>query len=81
MAHGYKKTDGFLRHKYHITKTNGNPIDPNALYFVLRYDIDPHAREAVLAYAKSVADENPILAHDLLEELERTAELAGESDD
>lgn len=33
--------------------------------FVLRYDRDPHARAALLAYAESCMDENPRLALDL----------------
>lgn len=40
--------------KYNITKTNGEPIDPNAQYFVLRVDTDPAARAAVLEYARQI---------------------------
>lgn len=47
--------------KYHIQKANGNPIDPNADYFVLRLDdggSDPlhieACRKAILTYANTV---------------------------
>jgi len=37
--------------KYKIEKTDGSPIDPKALYFVLRLDTDKSARRALRAYA------------------------------
>lgn len=40
--------------KYHITKNDGSPVDPNAQYFVLRIDTDVHAQIAVMAYAQSI---------------------------
>jgi hypothetical protein len=40
-----------LYQKYHVEKADGTPCDPNAQYFVLRIDKDPHARVAVQAYA------------------------------
>ena len=43
-----------LYKKYIITKANGEPIDPEAQYFVLRIDTDPHAREALKAYRDSL---------------------------
>ena len=46
-----------LLSKYHITKNDGSPVDPNAQYFVLRIDTDLHARYAVYAYAASISDE------------------------
>lgn len=67
--HDYK--NGGLRQKYNITKTSGEPIDDGAVYFVLRVDEDPHARAALRAYAGSVADENDVLASDLLMLVER----------
>ncbi len=54
-----------LYNKYTVTKTNGEPVDPNAHYFVLRVDKAPHAREAMMAYAESVREENPQLAADI----------------
>lgn len=39
--------------------------DPNAVYFVLRLDTDPHARNAAFAYARSVQSENPQFAKDI----------------
>lgn len=56
---------GLKPNKYVISKQNGDPIDPNAFYFVLRLDTDPHARKAAMAYAESVENENPELAKDL----------------
>jgi len=67
--HDYKI--GGLRQKYHITKTSGEPVDESAVYFVLRVDEDPHARNALLAYADSVAGENEMLASDLILLVER----------
>ncbi len=64
MSEGYRR-GGFMFDKYTITKTNGNPIDPEALYFVLRYDTDPHARVALAAYAQSVRADNPQFADEL----------------
>lgn len=40
-----------LYHKYKVEKTNGEPVDPNAQYFVLRVDTDPAAQAAMLTYA------------------------------
>lgn len=63
----YKK--GGLEPRYKIEKTNGEPINPNAKYFILRYDKDPHARVALLAYANSIALENPQLANQLIDDI------------
>lgn len=52
--------------KYKVEKTDSSQIDPNADYFVLRLDTDPHARVATIEYAKSIMLENPQLASDLL---------------
>ena len=65
---GFKK--GGWKPKYNISKTNGKPVDPNADYFVLRLDKDPHARKALRAYAVSVKDDNPQFAIDLWNKLE-----------
>jgi hypothetical protein len=43
-----------LINKYKIEKTDGTPVDPDALYFVLRYDFktkDNFARAALRKYA------------------------------
>lgn len=71
MAPGGYKHGGFQPGKYLILKNSGKPIDPEAKYFVLRYDAgaDPHARVALRKYAESVALDNPRLAIDLLREL------------
>lgn len=51
--------------KYHITKTADGSEVENA--FVLKPEADPHARIALLWYARSVEDENPALAGELRE--------------
>lgn len=56
-------------HKYTVTKANDKPIDPDARYFVLRYDTDIHARRALRAYAVSVHEDNPEFARDLFREI------------
>ncbi len=60
---GYKK--GGWRKKYIIRKASGNRIARRARYFVLRFDIDPHARVAMAAYADSVESINPKFAEDI----------------
>ena len=54
--------DGF-HCRYNVTKTDGTPSDPNAMYFVLRLDgngkDERHinaCRSAAIAYAKAVMD-------------------------
>ena len=63
--------------KYEIKKKNGEPVDPNAVYFTLRIDTDPHARVAIRAYMASCQDENPDLARDLNAMLEKLEEIDG----
>lgn len=55
--------------KYLIRKTDGSPVDPEAVYFLLRLDTDPHARVAALAYANSIEGEDPLLAKEIKEKL------------
>ena len=63
-----------LHQRYIIQKTSGEPVDPNAVYFVLRIDKggkDPKhikaGRDATRAYIQSLRDQNhlPELADDL----------------
>lgn len=54
--------------KYTVIKNNGEQ-DPEADYFVLRLDKDPHARAAAKAYADSIKEENPNLAFDIREQV------------
>ena len=67
------RNNGGLREKYKVTKLDedGNEIekDPNAVYFVLRFDTDPHARVAIRSYAGSVDVENEELANDIRKKL------------
>jgi len=51
--------------KYKIEKADGSPMDPDADYFFLRLDKDPHALVALSAYAESIKKENPQLCEDL----------------
>jgi hypothetical protein len=72
---GYEK--GGWRHKYIIQKTNGHPLDPEARYFVLRFDApggDPHARVAMRAYADSVRSDNPRLADDVIKKVKEQSD-------
>lgn len=57
--------DGLFQ-KYCVTKRDGSPVDPDAVYFVLRLDTDAMARVAARAYARSVRDKNPKLADGLI---------------
>lgn len=63
---GYKR-GGLQESKYLISKTDGSEMDPEAWYFVLRVDKDPHAKVAALTYANSVESDNPRLAKELIE--------------
>jgi hypothetical protein len=49
---------GYEPGRYTVTKASGEPTDPAAKYLVLRYDRDPHAVLAALAYAVSVLPDN-----------------------
>jgi hypothetical protein len=49
-------------------------VDPEATYFILRLDTDPHARIAAMAYADSVAITNPVFARDIREKVNKTRE-------
>ena len=50
------------------------PVDPDAKYFVLRYDKDPNAVVAMLAYADSVEAVNPEFADDIRAKLAERGE-------
>jgi len=65
---GYKK-GGLQKSKYIISKDDGSEVDPEAWYFVLRVDKDPHAQKAAIAYAQSVEEDNPLLAKELMEQV------------
>jgi hypothetical protein len=55
--------------KYIIQHTDGHPVDPNALYFVLRYDEDTEwsriGRESLWAMCKRIEKEAPSLVADI----------------
>jgi hypothetical protein len=55
--------------KYIIEKQDGTPIEDGAKYFVLRYDKDTHAVEALKAYCASISKQNPLLANDIYNDL------------
>ena len=55
-----------LYKKHIVTRADGSPTDPDAQYFVLRIDTDPHARAALRTYVALVREDNPVLAVDLL---------------
>ena len=61
------KRGGLEHSKYIIQKTDGTTVDPEAWYFVLRVDKDPHARVAAIAYALSVRFDNMKLCEELLD--------------
>ena len=63
MAGGWKT--GGLYDKYHVERKDGTPCDPEAQYFVLRVDEDPHALKALKCYAVSVRTDNARLADDI----------------
>lgn len=54
-----------LFQKYEIEKTDGTPVDPEAMYFVLRVDTDPAARTALATYIKCIQASDPEFAASL----------------
>jgi len=62
--------------KYIVEKSDGSAVDPNAMYFVLRIDTDPHARVALRAYARSIRASNPDFANKLDKWIESRPEEA-----
>ncbi len=48
------------------------PVDPQAVYFVMRLDADPIARMAALTYAWWADQVNPELARDLRAKIDET---------
>lgn len=52
-----------LYNKYRITKANGEPIDEEASFFILRIDKDAAALKAAIYYAKKI--QNQKLLEDL----------------
>jgi hypothetical protein len=66
-----------LINKYNITKADGSEVDPNARYFILRYDPNQKdnihgdaCRKALRVYAEEIAEYMPRLSFDLLSELD-----------
>jgi hypothetical protein len=63
-----------LLHKYNITKANGDPVDLDAEYFVLRLDENQKdkehfiaCRKAIITYANEIENYLPELSKDLKE--------------
>lgn len=63
-----------LHGRYIVEKVNGEPIDENAEYFILRLDKngnDPKhiaaCRKAIMTYAEEIKDHLPKLSKDLIE--------------
>jgi hypothetical protein len=61
-----------LFNKYTVTKTNGEPTDPGAQYFVLRIDTDYAARFALTSYISAIQERQPEFAQQLIDWLEST---------
>lgn len=66
---------GGWQDKYVVLKRSGEPTDPEAIYFVLRLDNDPHARVAAAAYAASVMHHNSKFARDIRKKIEQGEEI------
>lgn len=63
-----------LHARYKVTKTNGESVDDDAEYFVLRLDWGGDdkrhiaaCRNAILEYAEGIKDHIPKLAQDLID--------------
>ncbi len=62
-----------LHQRYNVSKTNGEPVDANAEYFVLRLDDEGDdnkhikaCRIGVLAYANAIKEHLPKLSEDII---------------
>ena len=73
---GKLENDG-LYGKYKVEKADGTPVDPEAVYFVLRVDTDGEARRALRVYAWLGESENPYLSYDLHEWLDHIEDGLG----
>lgn len=67
-----------LHLRYIVTKASGEPVDPRAHYFVLRYDNDGDdpahiaaCQIALLTYANEIRPHLPQLSKELVDELFR----------
>lgn len=67
-----EENPGGLHGRYYVEKVNGEPVDENAEYFILRLDrnaSNPYhlaaCRRAIMAYANTIQPVLPVLAHDL----------------
>lgn len=65
-----------LHRRYVVQKTSGEPVDPRARYFVLRFDNhgdDPKhiaaCQKAMLTYAREIAPHMPQLALEIQTEI------------
>ena len=63
-----------LHQRYIVSKTDGEPVDADAEYFVLRLDEGGNdikhikaCRKAIRTYAKKIKNHLPVLSQDLLE--------------
>ncbi|MBW4484907.1 MAG: hypothetical protein KME14_20420 [Tildeniella torsiva UHER 1998/13D] len=67
-----------LFRKYLLSKADGSELDPQAKYFVIRYDAAAEhgaaGRAALLEYADKIQEDCPELARDLLSELREAPE-------
>ena len=57
--------------KYVVTKANGEDVDPDAQYFVLRVDTDSDASWAVRDYAELIDEKDPELSKQIIEWLDK----------
>jgi hypothetical protein len=61
--------------RFHITRTDGQPIPANRRYMVLSFDgSDPDAVAALLFYADRIEASNPTFAADLRRHIANPAE-------
>ncbi len=72
----HRDNPGGLHKRYAITKANGTPCDPNALYFVLRLDSGGSDREhikacrsAAIAYTQAILNGPAFALHEMATDL------------
>lgn len=73
MLKSKKENQNGLHNKYVISRTDGTPINPNNVYFILKLEGEGDqihmkaCRKAVLKYADEIESHIPQLAKDLRE--------------
>jgi len=73
VRHNKYMKDGTLNGKFLVDRADGRTRASDR-FFVVNYAKDPHARKAMEAYAAACEEQLPVLAADLREKIEQSAQ-------